>query len=32
MLPPTSRWRAAATADVTLPPSPLTLPLPPRRR
>ena len=32
MLPATSRWRAAATADVALPPEPLTLPLPPRRR
>ncbi len=32
MLPATSRWRAATTADVALPPEPLTLPLSPRRR
>ena len=32
MLPATSRWRAAAIADVALPPEPLTLPLPPHRR
>jgi hypothetical protein len=30
MLPPASRWRAAATANVALLPPPLTLPLPPR--